>query len=321
MIRNRRLRMNQNIRKLVQDVHLSKDDLIQPLFVSEDIEEKEEIASMPGLYHHTIESLVQEVRELLALDMHYILLFGVPKSKDDLGSEAYNKEGIVQRAVKRLKEEFGDEVYIITDVCLCAYTSHGHCGFILDNKVDNDRTCQLLEKVALSHVQAGADMVAPSDMMDFRVGKIRNVLDDNGFTDVPIMSYSVKYASSYYGPFREAAHSAPSFGDRRSYQMDPNFSVDFIDQANSDLEEGADILMVKPAMAYLDVLYQLKQMATRPVAAYQVSGEYVMLKTGIEQGLFDKKIIEESLCSIKRAGADIIITYFAKEVVSSGIAR
>lgn len=317
--RPRRLRTNEMIRSMVRETHLGIDSLVYPMFVIEGKKIKKEIPSMPGNYHFSVDTLVEEVKTLIDLGLKKILLFGIPKFKDEIASEAYNPNGIVQRAIRELKKNFGDSIYIITDVCLCEYTSTGHCGMIKDQRIDNDSTLPLLSKTALSHVEAGADMVAPSDMMDGRIAHMRRVLDENGFEFIPIMAYSAKYASAYYGPFREAADSAPHFGDRKSYQMDPANGKEALLEVKLDLEEGADIVMVKPALAYLDVIKKVKEISDVPVAAYNVSGEYSMLKMAINQGLIGKDVIQETLIAIKRAGADIIITYFAKEILEKGI--
>ncbi|RBP41574.1 porphobilinogen synthase [Garciella nitratireducens] len=317
--RPRRLRTNEMIRSMVRETHLGIDSLVYPMFVIEGKKIKKEIPSMPGNYHFSVDTLVEEVKTLIDLGLKKILLFGIPKFKDEIASEAYNPNGIVQRAIRELKRNFGDSIYIITDVCLCEYTSTGHCGMIKDQRIDNDSTLPLLSKTALSHVEAGADMVAPSDMMDGRIAHMRRVLDENGFEFIPIMAYSAKYASAYYGPFREAADSAPHFGDRKSYQMDPANGKEALLEVKLDLEEGADIVMVKPALAYLDVIKKVKEISDVPVAAYNVSGEYSMLKMAINQGLIGKDVIQETLIAIKRAGADIIITYFAKEILEKGI--
>jgi len=315
--RPRRLRGNDTIRAMVRETRLNTDALVYPLFVVEGKNTKNEISSMPGNYHFSIDILIEEVRELIIIGIKSIMLFGIPDDKDERGSEAYSDEGIVQKAIRALKKEFNDDIYIITDVCLCEYTSTGHCGLIVDGKVDNDSTLPLLSKTALSHVRAGVDMVAPSDMMDGRIAHMRNTLDKHGFTDIPIMSYSAKYASCYYGPFREAAGSAPEFGDRKSYQMDPANAREALLEVELDLQEGADIVMVKPALAYLDIISKVKSISNVPVAAYNVSGEYSMLKLAIAQGLMSEDVIMETLLSIQRAGADIIITYFAKEILAS----
>jgi len=312
--RARRLRKNEAVRSLVRETRLSVDDFIYPLFIVEGKGIKEEIRSMPGIYRFSIDRVFSEVKEALDLGIKAFLLFGIPGKKDEVGSSAYAKEGIIQRAVKALKDKFPEAV-IITDVCMCEYTSHGHCGIIKDGEVDNDLTLEQLARIAVSHAKAGADWVAPSDMMDGRVSRIREALDEAGFPQVAIMSYAVKYCSSFYGPFREAAESAPQFGDRRSYQMDPANAREAMREALMDVEEGADIIMVKPAMPYLDIIKMLRENLYHPIAAYQVSGEYAMIKAAAKLGFLDEeKVMIESLISIKRAGADLIITYFAKRM-------
>lgn len=312
--RARRLRRNEAVRSLVRETRLSVDDFIYPLFIVEGKGIKEEIRSMPGIYRFSIDRVFSEVKEALDLGIKAFLLFGIPGKKDEVGSSAYAKEGIIQRAVKALKDKFPEAV-IITDVCMCEYTSHGHCGIIKNGEVDNDLTLEQLVRIAVSHAKAGADWVAPSDMMDGRVSRIREALDEAGFPQVAIMSYAVKYCSSFYGPFREAAESAPQFGDRRSYQMDPANAREAMREALMDVEEGADIIMVKPAMPYLDIIKMLRENLYHPIAAYQVSGEYAMIKAAAKLGFLDEeKVMIESLISIKRAGADLIITYFAKRM-------
>ncbi|TDT56462.1 porphobilinogen synthase [Fonticella tunisiensis] len=312
--RPRRLRNGELIRNLVKETRLDVENLIYPLFVVEGTNVKKEIKSLPGNYHYSVDRVNEEIGELHDLGIKYVMLFGIPENKDAFGSEAYSSNGVVQRAIKRIKEVF-DDIYIITDICMCQYTEHGHCGILCENGyVDNDETLKYLGKIAISHVEAGADMVAPSDMMDGRIGYIRRTLDEAGYVNTPIMSYSAKYVSAYYGPFREAAHSAPSFGDRKAYQMDPANSREALIEAELDIKEGADILMVKPALAYLDVIRRFKDSFNVPIAAYSVSGEYSMLKLALQNGLFKEDIILETTTSIKRAGADIIITYFAKDI-------
>lgn len=312
--RARRLRRTEAIRSLVRETALTVDDLIYPLFICEGKGIKEEISSMPGIYRFSLDKVIDEVREATELGLKAFILFGIPAHKDEVGSSAYAKEGIIQRAVKTLKDKF-PQVVVITDVCLCEYTSHGHCGIIKGGDVDNDATLEQLARIALSHAKAGADWVAPSDMMDGRVARIREALDEAGFSHVAIMSYAVKYCSSFYGPFREAAHSTPKFGDRRTYQMDPANSREALREALMDIEEGADIIMVKPAMPYLDIIKMLRENTHHPLAAYQVSGEYAMIKAAGKLGyLEEERVMWESLISIKRAGADLIITYFAKKV-------
>jgi len=312
--RPRRLRRTENIRALVRETHLRVDDLIYPLFICEGKNIKQEIKSMPEVYRFSIDKALEDIKEAVELGIKAVLLFGIPDKKDEIGSSAYAKDGIIQKAVKRIKDKF-PELVVITDVCLCEYTSHGHCGIIKKGEVDNDLTLEQLARIAVSHAKAGADIVAPSDMMDGRVARIREALDEAGFSQVAIMSYSVKYCSAFYGPFREAADSAPKFGDRRSYQMDPANSREALREAYLDIEEGADIIMVKPAMPYLDIIKMLRTEFNHPVAAYQVSGEYAMIKSAAKLGWLDEeRILWESLISIKRAGADLIITYFAKKV-------
>ena len=311
--RPRRLRSNENIRRMVRETRLSPDDFIYPLFVTHGKGVKKEIGSMPGNYQQSIDNLVHDCDELKGLGIPAVILFGIPEHKDEVGSEAYSDDGIVQRAIRAIKNKIPDLI-VITDVCLCEYTSHGHCGLIKNGTVQNDATLELLAREALSHAKAGADMVAPSDMMDGRVGAIRKVLDTEGFHDVPIMAYAAKYASGFYGPFREAAESTPQFGDRRSYQMDPPNSREAIREVALDIEEGADIVMVKPALSYLDIIHQVKQTFNLPVAAYNVSGEFSMVKAGAKLGWIDgDRVMMEILTSIKRAGADMILTYHAKE--------
>lgn len=311
--RPRRLRKSEVIRKLVRENHLDPDQLIYPLFVTHGKDVRSQIASMPGHYRFSVDRILSEIKEAVSLGVTSIILFGIPEKKDDLGSEAYNPKGIVQTAIKKIKDKF-PQILVITDVCIDEYTSHGHCGIIKEGEVENDETLALLAKMSLTHVEAGADMVAPSDMMDGRVGFIRKYLDQAGGSGTPIMAYSAKYASCYYGPFRDAALSAPSFGDRKSYQMDPPNSREALREVALDIEEGADIIMIKPAMPYLDIICTVKKNFDVPVAAYQVSGEYAMIKAAEKAGWIDgKSAMMESLISIKRAGADMILTYFAKE--------
>ena len=316
--RFRRLRRKESLRRLVRETAFSVDHLIMPLFVVEGKGIRSPIPSLEGQHHFSIDAVIPEVEEIRNLGIPAILLFGIPDQKDPVGSGAYAKEGIVQRAVRAIKEEIPD-ILVVTDVCLCAYTTHGHCGLVEEGEnefqVDNDKTLDLLAQAALSQAEAGSDMVAPSDMMDGRVGAIRKKLDDRGFSHIPILSYSSKYFSSLYGPFRDAAHSAPSFGDRSTYQVDPSNSDEALREMRQDLEEGADILMVKPALPYLDVIYRAKQEFRVPLAAYCVSGEYAMVKAGAKTGFLDENRVKmELLTSIRRAGADIVITYFAKDV-------
>ncbi len=313
--RPRRLRANENLRALVRETYLTKNDLIYPLFVCPGKNIKNEVKSMPGVFQMSIDNIVKEIEELIELGIKAVILFGIPDKKDEVGSEAYNDNGIIQSCIREIKKRF-TEIIVITDVCLCEYTSHGHCGLIKDNKILNDETLELLAKESLTHVLAGADMVAPSDMMDGRVGAIREVLDANGFTNIPIMAYSAKYSSAFYGPFRDAAESPPQFGDRKSYQMDIANSEEALREVELDIDEGADIVMVKPALSYLDIIYKVKNNFNRPVAAYNVSGEYSLIKAAGKLGWIDEnQVILESLLSIKRAGADLILTYFAKDVI------
>ena len=318
MNRTRRLRKSENIRRLVRENHLTIDDLIYPLFIEEGKNIENEIVSMPGIKRFSLDRISSELDEIMALKIPSVLLFGIPAHKDEQGSETWNDNGIIQQAIRFIKKNYPD-LYIITDVCFCEYTSHGHCGIIHKGKnrddVDNDTTLINIAKQSISHAKAGADMIAPSGMMDGTVLTVREALDNTGFTHIPIMAYSVKYASSYYGPFRDAADSAPSFGDRKSYQMDPSNRDEALRKAIFDDQEGADILMVKPALSYLDIIRDLKNNFDRPIACYNVSGEYAMIKAASEKGWIDgEKVMMESLLSMKRAGADIIITYFAKEV-------
>ena len=314
--RPRRLRQNKAFRRMIRETALSTNDFILPLFAIGGKNVKNPIEAMPGQYQLSVDNLVNEAKAAVALGIPAIMVFGVPDKKDPLGTGAYAKDGIVQKAVRELKNKL-PELVVITDVCLCQYTDHGHCGIVEKGVIDNDASLDLIAKTALSHAKAGADMVAPSDMMDGRVAEIRGVLDDNGFTDIPIMSYAVKYCSAFYGPFRQAAHSAPRFGDRKTYQMDPANAVEAIREAGMDVEEGADILMVKPALPYLDIIYRVREEFDLPVAAYNVSGEYAMIKAAEQKGWIDgKKVMMESLLAIKRAGADMILTYFAQEAAS-----
>ncbi len=313
-VRMRRLRGSGKIRDMVAEASVSKDDLIFPLFVIHGSGVKNPIPSMPGHFQLSVDNLLREVEECLSLGISSFILFGIPESKDPVGSSGWRDDGIVQRAVSEVKRSF-PEAFIITDVCLCEYTDHGHCGIVKDGKILNDETLKYLSRMAVSHAGAGADMVAPSDMMDGRVKAIRDALDAEGFSHVPIMAYSAKYASSFYGPFREAAESAPKFGDRRSYQMDPRNLREALREVALDIEEGADIVMVKPALPYLDVIREVRRSFNVPVAAYNVSGEYAMVKAASKMGWIDGDAVSmEMLTSIKRAGADLIITYFAKEV-------
>ena len=314
--RPRRLRKNEAFRRMIRETTLSVDNLIYPLFVVPGQGVRRPIVSMPGVFQLSVDELVKEAREVLAARIPAVILFGIPDKKDERASGAYAAEGIIQRAVKALKDKAPD-LMVIGDVCLCEYMSHGHCGLIRQGEVDNDATLELLARTALSQVKAGADMVAPSDMMDGRVAEIRQALDENGFEHIPIMAYSAKYASAFYGPFREAAESAPQFGDRKSYQMDPPNVREAIREASLDMEEGADILMVKPALAYLDVIAKVREEFDLPVAAYNVSGEYAMVKAAALQGWLDEeKVMMEMLIGIRRAGADLILTYFAKQAAA-----
>ncbi|OGG46219.1 MAG: delta-aminolevulinic acid dehydratase [Candidatus Handelsmanbacteria bacterium RIFCSPLOWO2_12_FULL_64_10] len=312
--RMRRLRRTETLRRMVRETRLSVQDLIMPLFVCPGEKVRREIGSMPGNYQMSIDALAEECRAVADLGIPAVILFGLPERKDEVGSEGYDDHGIVQRAIPEIKER-APGLCVITDVCLCEYTSHGHCGVIKSGDVDNDATVDLLVREALSHARAGADLVAPSDMMDGRVGAIRNALDRNGYAHIPIMSYAAKFCSGFYGPFREAAESAPQFGDRRSYQMDPANADEALREVALDLEEGADIVMVKPALAYLDVIRRVKDRFGVPVAAYNVSGEFSMIKAAARLGWIDEaRIVDEVLTSIRRAGADLILTYFAKDI-------
>ena len=310
--RLRRLRTNAAMRRLVRQTQLSVDDFVYPLFTCPGSNVKEPIESMAGCFHLSPDVIGAEAAEVASLGIGAVLLFGLPQAKDAEGSEAWSADGAVGQAIKAIKKAAPD-MLVITDVCLCAYTDHGHCGVIADGKIDNDATCERLAKMAVAHARAGADIIAPSDMMDGRVGAIRTALDGAGFSDTAVMAYSAKYASAFYGPFRDAAHSAPGFGDRRSYQMDPGNSDEAVREIALDIEEGADIVMVKPALPYLDIIYRAKQQFDVPIAAYNVSGEYMCLNAAADAGLIDRTdAMMETLVSLKRAGADIIITYFAK---------
>jgi porphobilinogen synthase len=313
-VRLRRTRQNEKLRGLVRETHLSIDQLIYPLFIAEGRSEPREISSMPGIMQWPLEYLGREAERIAKLGIPAVLLFGIPNEKDEVGSQAYNAHGIIQQAIKRLKSETPD-ILVMTDVCLCEYTSHGHCGVIRNGNVQNDESLELLSLMALSHVEAGADLVAPSDMMDGRVGAIRRLLDEQGFSSTPIMAYSAKFASGFYGPFREAAGSAPQFGDRRAYQMDPANVREALREVDLDIAEGADIVMVKPALAYLDVIRQVRDHCNLPLAAYNVSGEFAMIKAAARNGWIDeRRIVMEVLTGIRRAGADMIISYFAPDV-------
>ena len=327
IIRPRRLRKNEVIRNMVAETVVNPDALVYPMFVVEGVGVKEEIPSMPNQFRFSIDEILKELTDCVALGVKSILLFGIPDHKDEMATSAYDematsaydKNGIVQRAVRAIKAKF-PSLYVITDVCLCEYMSHGHCGIIKDGDVDNDPSLELLAKTALSHAEAGADMVAPSDMMDGRVAAIREMLDANGFSNTPIMAYSAKFASAFYGPFRDAADSAPHFGNRKSYQMDVRNGREALHEVELDLEEGADIVMVKPGLAFLDVLRQTAEISNVPVAVYNVSGEYSMVKAAAKMGWIDENaIIRENLIAFRRAGADIIITYHAKEILKNKI--
>lgn len=312
--RPRRLRGNEQIRKMVCETRMDPSSLIYPMFISETEKTKSEITAMPGQYRYSLSYMPEKLNELMEAGVTKVMFFGIPAHKDDMGSGAFAEDGIVQQALRKAKKEVPD-MYYITDVCMCEYTSHGHCGALWGHDVENDKTLELLSKTALSHVQAGADMVAPSDMMDGRVLAIRNALDANGYYQIPIMSYAVKYASSFYGPFREAADSAPAFGDRKTYQMDYHNSREGIKEALLDVEEGADIIMVKPAMSFLDVVTKVRDVVNVPVAAYSVSGEYAMVKAGAKMGYIDEdRIVGEMATSVYRAGADIYLTYYAEKI-------
>lgn len=297
---------------------MSASSLILPIFIIEGNNIKSPISSLEGQYHYSPDRVCEEIESILSHGVNKVILFGLPKEKDECGSEAYNDNGVVQQGIRAIKKRFGDSVYVITDVCMCEYTSHGHCGILDGANVNNDKTTTLLGKIAVSHARAGADMVAPSDMMDGRVGVIRRALDKEGLVDVAIMSYAVKYSSSFYGPFREAAGSAPSFGDRKAYQMDYHNSKEAVKEAIADINEGADILIVKPALSYLDIITKVAAGCNLPVAAYSVSGEYAMIKAGAKLGLIDEYgIMCETAVSIYRAGASILITYYAKELADA----
>jgi porphobilinogen synthase len=311
--RPRRLRRNERFRSLIRETALEPKNFIYPLFIGPGRDKAEPISSMPGVAQLSVDRALREAQEVNSLGISAVILFGIPKQKDALGSEAYCVDGIVQQAIYAIKEKV-PELLVITDVCLCEYTDHGHCGVVKNGDVDNDSTLELLAKEALSHAQAGADIVAPSDMMDGRVGAIRKILDDNNFQQTPIMAYAAKYASGFYGPFREAAESTPQFGDRRSYQMDPANAEEALREVDLDIREGADIVMVKPALAYLDIIYRVKQKFGYPLAAYNVSGEYSMIKAAGQNGWIEEsRIVMEVLFAIRRAGADMILSYFAKD--------
>ncbi|HEY81878.1 MAG TPA: porphobilinogen synthase [Dehalococcoidia bacterium] len=313
-LRLRRLRQSEPLRALVRETQLEAGDLIYPMFVVEGRKLKQEITSMPGVFRYSPDLLPPEVKEVANLKIPAVLLFGIPEHKDETGSSAYHPQGVIQQAIRAIKDAV-PELLVITDVCLCEYTSHGHCGIVVNGTVDNDKTLPLLAKMALSHAEAGADIVAPSDMMDGRVKVVREALDQQGYQHIPIISYAAKYASAFYGPFREAAESIPQFGDRRAYQMDPPNVREALREVAEDIAEGADIIMVKPALAYLDVIRRVRDAFDYPLAAYNVSGEYAMVKAAAQRGWLDeKKVVLETLTAIKRAGADIILTYHAKDV-------
>lgn len=316
-IRPRRLRNGLTLRKMMRETRMSPDSLILPIFIREGQNIREEIPSLPGQYHYSPDRVCEIAEEALKSGVNALLLFGLPAHKDDCGSESYNPNGALQQGIRILKERY-PELYIVTDICMCEYTSHGHCGILSGQQVDNDKTLPYLQKIALSHAEAGADMVAPSDMMDGRIGAIREALDQNGYQNIPILSYAVKYASAFYGPFRDAAGSAPAFGDRKGYQMDCHNVREALKEVWLDIEEGADALMVKPALAYLDVIRAVKEETTLPLAAYSVSGEYAMIKAAADRGLVDEyNVMCESAVSIYRAGADILISYYAKELAEA----
>lgn len=315
--RPRRLREGDTIRRMCRETRVSSDSLIYPIFVDEMLSGKREIESLPGQYQYGLDTLEEAVMECIQAGVKSCILFGIPAYKDEFGSSAWDENGVIQQAVRKIKEKFPD-FYVITDVCLCEYTDHGHCGALCGHHVDNDQTLDLLAKVALSHVKAGADMVAPSDMMDGHVTVLRQTLDQAGFTHIPILAYSAKYASAFYGPFRSAAGSAPAFGDRKGYQMDPHNRKEAIKECALDVEEGADIIMVKPALSYLDIIRECADTFDLPIAAYAVSGEYAMIKAAAQAGLIDEyKIMCESALSVFRAGANILITYYAKELAEA----
>ncbi len=314
--RHRILRANEGIRRLVRETKVSVEDLVYPMFITEGTGIKDEIPSMPGIYRISVDNYLKELEQVQDLGLTSVLLFGIPDKKDEIGSEAYSETGVIQKALREGKKNF-PELLLITDVCLCEYTSHGHCGIIQDGKVNNNKSVEIIAKTALSHVQAGADIVAPSDMMDGRVAAIRRIFELNNYTDKAIMAYSAKYASAFYGPFREAAGSKPAFGDRKTYQMDYGNIKEALSEVEQDITEGADIIMVKPALAYLDVVREVYNRFNVPVAAYNVSGEYSMIKAAAQNGWIDEKAaVLESVTSIKRAGAKIIITYFAKQLAA-----
>lgn len=318
MLRARRLRGNPIIRSMTRETRVSESSLILPIFLKEGSNIKDEITSLPNQFHYSPDRICEEIEQSLNAGVNKFILFGLPSCKDEMGKEAYNDDGIVQQGLRAIKEKYKNDAYLITDICMCEYTSHGHCGILQGETVDNDKTLKYLNKIAISHANAGADMVAPSDMMDGRVASIRNALDKEGFLDIPLMAYAVKYASSFYGPFRDAAGSAPSFGDRKSYQMDYHNIKEALKEAAADEAEGADILMVKPALSYLDVINEVSKQTNLPLAAYSVSGEYAMIKAAAGKGLIDEYgVMCESAISIYRAGAKILITYYAKEIAKA----
>ena len=313
--RTRRLRRNFLTRELVKNISIETSSLIYPIFVADGENIKSEIESMPNQFRFSLDRLNEELDELLVLGIKNILLFGIPEHKDEIGSQGYDENGIVQRAIRQIRKDYQDKFLIVTDVCMCEYTSHGHCGILHGHDVDNDATLEYIAKIALSHAKAGADIIAPSDMMDGRIWKIREILDKNNFKDIPIMAYSVKYSSAYYGPFRDAADSAPSFGDRKTYQMDFRSYNNFYREVEADTQEGADFIMVKPALAYLDVIRSVADVTDLPIVAYNVSGEYSMVKAASKNDWIDEeRIVMENIYAIKRAGAEIIITYHAKDI-------
>jgi porphobilinogen synthase len=316
-VRLRRLRRSKKVRELLQEVRLSASDLVAPIFVQEGLSKPESVESLPGMMRLPLEHVTDEVRDITSLGIPAVIVFGIPSKKDELGTSAFDDNGIVQKAVSLIRKEIGDDIAIVTDVCLCQYTTKGHCGLVNDGSIDNDRSIDTLAKIAVSQARASADIVAPSAMMDGQVKAIRESLDANGFNDVAIMSYSAKHASPLYAPFRDAAHSAPQFGDRKSYQLSYTNPNEAIREIELDINEGADIVMIKPAIAYLDLIHMAKQRFNVPLAAYSVSGEYALVKAAAKQGMIDEnEVMLELLTSIKRAGADIIITYFAKQAAS-----
>ena len=313
--RPRRLRKNAKLRGLIQEHELSAQHLVYPIFIREGGQDRVAVPSMPGIFQHSLDGAFQEVEEVINQSIPAVLLFGIPAEKDEVGSGAYDENGIIQKATAEIKKRFADDVLVVTDLCLCEYTSHGHCGAVRGGEVDNDETLKLLARAGLAQAYAGADIIAPSDMMDGRVKAIRESLDGGGFSDIPIMSYAAKYASALYGPFRDAAESTPQFGDRKAYQMDPPNQREALREMELDVEEGADIIMVKPALFYLDILAHARLKIARPLAAYCVSGEYTMIQCAAAQGFLDyRRTVMELSTSIRRAGADIIITYFAKDL-------